>query len=399
MFKKIIIVGAGIAGLTLANFLKKNNFNNFQVYERFEKKLSRPTGIQLTPNAVRILDFLDSRFFLNNNFNRINYLNINAVNSKNFNDKSDLRINLQNIVSDKMPYLTCDRNILMKFLEKNLSSKEIFYNRQVVQTIKDHNIIRVKFNDGSEDYCDLLVSADGMFSNSRLDNNIITNTNFYAYRGVLKNFYSKYSLENDVIRLWLSGNKHLVTYYISNQNDLSFTGISKSTQKTKLTNDHINYSIPFPADEFRSLFSSENKILREMLDTIHEVYRWPIFSLKKRVFYRDNQIFIGDSSHGTVPFQAQGAALAIEDSYVLYEQIIKNITNNLGVFYFNKRNKRVRRIILRSHLNVFLFHLKNPFFLLLRSIIFKVIEKSFLAKKIMFGWIFNYNPRSTSYFF
>lgn len=399
MFKKIIIVGAGIAGLTLANFLKKNNFNNFRVYERFEKKLSRPTGIQLTPNAVRILDFLDSRFFLNNNFNRINYLNINAVNSKNFNDKSDLRINLQNIVSDKMPYLTCDRNILMKFLEKNLSSKEIFYNRHVVQTIKDHNIIRVKFNDGSEDYCDLLVSADGMFSNSRLDNNIITNTNFYAYRGVLKNFYSKYSLENDVIRLWLSGNKHLVTYYISNQNDLSFTGISKSTQKTKLTNDHINYSIPFPADEFRSLFSSENKILTEMLDTIHEVYRWPIFSLKKRVFYRDNQIFIGDSSHGTVPFQAQGAALAIEDSYVLYEQIIKNITNNLGVFYFNKRNKRVRRIILRSHLNVFLFHLKNPFFLLLRSIIFKVIEKSFLAKKIMFGWIFNYNPRSTSYFF
>lgn len=399
MFKKIIIVGAGIAGLTLANFLKKNNFNNFRVYERFEKKLTRPTGIQLTPNAVRILDFLDSRFFLNNNFNRINYLNINAVNSKNFNDKSDLRINLQNIVSDKMPYLTCDRNILMKFLEKNLSSKEIFYNRQVVQTIKDHNIIRVKFNDGSEDYCDLLVSADGMFSNSRLDNNIITNTNFYAYRGVLKNFYSKYSLENDVIRLWLSGNKHLVTYYISNQNDLSFTGISKSTQKTKLTNDHINYSIPFPADEFRSLFSSENKILTEMLDTIHEVYRWPIFSLKKRVFYRDNQIFIGDSSHGTVPFQAQGAALAIEDSYVLYEQIIKNITNNLGVFYFNKRNKRVRRIILRSHLNVFLFHLKNPFFLLLRSIIFKVIEKSFLAKKIIFGWIFNYNPRSTSYFF
>ena len=399
MFKKIIIVGAGIAGLTLANFLKKNNFNNFRVYERFEKKLSRPTGIQLTPNAVRILDFLDSRFFLNNNFNRINYLNINAVNSKNFNDKSDLRINLQNIVSDKMPYLTCDRNILMKFLEKNLSSKEIFYSRQVVQTIKDHNIIRVKFNDGSEDYCDLLVSADGMFSNSRLDNNIITNTNFYAYRGVLKNFYSKYSLENDVIRLWLSGNKHLVTYYISNQNDLSFTGISKSSQKTKLTNDHINYSIPFPADEFRSLFSSENKILREMLDTIHEVYRWPIFSLKKRVFYRDNQIFIGDSSHGTVPFQAQGAALAIEDSYVLYEQIIKNITNNLGVFYFNKRNKRVRRIILRSHLNVFLFHLKNPFFLLLRSIIFKVIEKSFLVKKIMFGWIFNYNPRSTSYFF
>ena len=399
MFKKIIIVGGGIAGLTLANFLKKNNFNNFRIYESFEKKLTRPTGIQLTPNAVRILDFLDSRFFLNNNFHKINYLSINSLNCRYFNSKSEVRMNLQNIVIDKMPYLTCDRNILIKFLEKNLSSKEIFYNKQVVQTIKDHNIIRVKFNDGSEDYCDLLVSADGMFSRSRLDNNIISKTNFYAYRGVLKNFYSKYSLENDVIRLWLNDNKHLVSYFINNQNDLSFTGISKSSEKTILASGETNYSIPFPVDQFRTLFSSENKILREMLDTLHEVYRWPIFSLKKRVFYRDNQIFIGDSSHGTVPFQAQGAALAIEDSYVLYEQINKNITSNLGVFYFNKRNNRVRRIILRSHLNVFLFHLKNPFFVFLRGIVFKLIGKSFFAKKLMFGWIFNYNPRSSSYFF
>ena len=135
MFKKIIIVGGGIAGLTLANFLKKNNFTNFRIYERFERKLSRPTGIQLTPNAVRILDFLDSKFFLNNNFHRINYLSINPVHSDNFTSKFEVRMNLQNIVSDKMPYLTCDRNILMKFLEKNLSPKEIFYNKQVMQTI------------------------------------------------------------------------------------------------------------------------------------------------------------------------------------------------------------------------------------------------------------------------
>jgi salicylate hydroxylase len=399
MFKKIIIVGGGIAGLTLANFLKKNNFNNFRIYESFEKKLTRPTGIQLTPNAVRILDFLDSRFFLNNNFNKINYLSIYPLNTGYFNSKSEVRMNIQNIVSDKMPYLTCDRNILIKFLEKNLSSKEIYYNKQVVQIIKDHNIIRVKFNDGSEDYCDLLVSADGMFSRSRLDNNIISKTNFYAYRGVLKNFYSKYCLDNDVVRLWLNDNKHLVSYFINNHNDLSLTGISKSLEKTILASGATNYSIPFPVDQFRTLFSSENKILNEMLYTLHEVYYWPVFSLKKRVFYRDNQIFIGDSSHGTVPFQAQGAALAIEDSYVLYEQINKNISSNLGVFYFNKRNNRVRRIILRSHLNVFLFHIKNPFFVFLRGIIFKLIEKSFLAKKIMFGWIFNYNPRSSSYFF
>jgi salicylate hydroxylase len=399
MFKKIIIIGGGIAGLTLANFLRKNNFNNFRVYEKSEKKSSKQTGIQLTPNAVRVLDFLNPKFFLNSNFHRINYLSINPDYKEDFSINNEIKMNFQNIVSDKIPYLTCDRNILIKFLEKSLSSQEIFYNKQVVGTIKDHNIIRIKFSDGSEDYCDLLISADGIFSNSRLDNNIVKKTNFHAYRGVLKNFYSKYSLANDVIRLWLSNNKHLVTYFINNQNDLSFTGISKSLEKKSDTVEDVNYSIPIPANEFRNLFSSENKILREILDSVHEVYRWPILSLKNRVFYRDNQIFIGDSSHGTVPFQAQGAALAIEDAYVLYEQIIKGVTNNLGIFYYNKRNNRVKKIILRSYLNIFIFHTSNPLLIFFRTIIFNFIAKTFLAKKIMFGWIFNYNPRSSSYFF
>ncbi|MFM7673037.1 MAG: NAD(P)-binding protein, partial [Candidatus Fonsibacter sp.] len=38
MFKKIIIIGAGIAGLTIGSFLKKRNFNNFRIYEKSEKK-------------------------------------------------------------------------------------------------------------------------------------------------------------------------------------------------------------------------------------------------------------------------------------------------------------------------------------------------------------------------
>ena len=399
MFKKIIILGGGIAGLTLANFLKKNNFNNFTVYEKLENNISKSTGVQLSPNAVRILDFLDSKFYLDNNFHKMNYLNIHSHRYKNFLPEFESKISLQNVINDKTPYLTCDRNVLLKFLEKSLSSKDIFYNNKVTRVIKDHNIIRVKFSDGSEDYCDLLISADGIFSNSRTDNNIIKNTNFFAFRGVIKNFYSQYPTANDAINLWLGNNKHLVTYFINNKNDLSFTGVNKSFDKKIADDVNANYSNIFPITEFRNLFFSENKVLKEILDNAQVVYRWPIFSLKKRVFYRDNQIFIGDSSHGMVPFQAQGAALAIEDAYVLYEQIIKNVTNNLGVFYYNKRNSRIRKIILRSDFNVFIFHASNFLIIFLRTIFFKILEKSFLLKKYMFGWIFNYNPRSSSYFF
>ena len=36
MKKKIAIIGAGIAGLTLANFIKKYSDHDFMVYERKE---------------------------------------------------------------------------------------------------------------------------------------------------------------------------------------------------------------------------------------------------------------------------------------------------------------------------------------------------------------------------
>ena len=43
MKKKLAIIGAGIAGLTLANFLKKFTDHEFKVYER-EESLSLEEG-------------------------------------------------------------------------------------------------------------------------------------------------------------------------------------------------------------------------------------------------------------------------------------------------------------------------------------------------------------------
>ena len=43
MKKKLAIIGAGIAGLTLANFIKKHSDHEFMVYER-EESLSLDEG-------------------------------------------------------------------------------------------------------------------------------------------------------------------------------------------------------------------------------------------------------------------------------------------------------------------------------------------------------------------
>ena len=65
MKKKIAIIGSGIAGLTLANFIKKYSEHEFTVYEKEENlSLDEGYGIQLATNSIKILNQI--------NFDKIN---------------------------------------------------------------------------------------------------------------------------------------------------------------------------------------------------------------------------------------------------------------------------------------------------------------------------------------
>ena len=57
MKKKLAIIGAGIAGLTLANLIKKNSDFEFMIYEKQESlSLDEGYGIQLSINSIKILN-------------------------------------------------------------------------------------------------------------------------------------------------------------------------------------------------------------------------------------------------------------------------------------------------------------------------------------------------------
>jgi salicylate hydroxylase len=57
MKKKITIIGAGIAGLTLGNFLQNNSNYEFTIYEKEESlNLTEGFGIQLAVNSISILN-------------------------------------------------------------------------------------------------------------------------------------------------------------------------------------------------------------------------------------------------------------------------------------------------------------------------------------------------------
>ena len=57
MKKKLAIIGAGIAGLTLANLIKKNSDFEFMIYEKQESlSLDEGYGVQLSTNSIKTLN-------------------------------------------------------------------------------------------------------------------------------------------------------------------------------------------------------------------------------------------------------------------------------------------------------------------------------------------------------
>ena len=59
MKKKIAIIGSGIAGLTLANLLRKSLNCEFVVYEKGDAlNLNEGYGVQLSTNSISILNHI-----------------------------------------------------------------------------------------------------------------------------------------------------------------------------------------------------------------------------------------------------------------------------------------------------------------------------------------------------
>ena len=127
MKKKIAIIGSGIAGLALANLLKKDSNFEFIIYEKGDAlNLDEGFGIQLSTNSVSILNKID--FYKLNNHekyypSKLDFYSISC------NKICDLDLTKFNTINEK--YTTLQRSNLINFLKKNLLSNSIIFCKKI----------------------------------------------------------------------------------------------------------------------------------------------------------------------------------------------------------------------------------------------------------------------------
>ncbi len=361
MKKKIAIIGSGIAGLTLANFLYKNKNHDFMIYEKNDSlPLDEGYGIQLSANSIKILNEL--------NFSKINSEKIyhpKGLDIYNIQNKKLCDLDLVQFNTNNEKYTTLQRSTLIEFLKDDIYNQHIRFGKRIKQVSELKGKVFIKFDDNTNDLVDYVIGADGIFSNTRTFFEKKKNTPVFKNAiAIRKTFKSKLGLAIDKskVSLMMGKNCHLVIYPINKNEELNFVCIFRH----KISHpDNINILLEKVVDQNSNLKKFFNEDLKS----------WPLYATPKLIPSTNNKVFyIGDAFHGFLPTLAQGAGQSIESAYELFNLII-NERGDIQNIYFQKRSKRAKIVRRRSNLNFFIFHLSSKFMQKIRDFFMKFLVK------------------------
>ena len=362
MKKKIAIIGAGIAGLTLANLIKKYTDHEFMVYEREESlSLEEGYGIQLATNSIKILNQI--------HFNKINDEKIFHPKTIDFYSMQNEKIcdlNLSKFNSVEAKYTTLQRSNLIEFLKEDIYTQHLRFGKKIKEVSELKDKVLIKFDDNTNDLVDFVIAADGIFSNTR---------SFFEKKKVEPKFKkaiaarvildSKSELDINVenISLMLGSNSHIVLYPINKKKELNMVCIMRCK---KYEPDNVKQL-------FQEIVLKQNPKFKNIFE--NEIKTWPLYFTPKIIPSSNKKVFyIGDAFNGFLPTLAQGAGQSIESAFEIFN-LLKNDKLDKDNNYFEIRSKRAKIIRRRSNFNFFAFHFSSSVAQKIRNIILKFLVK------------------------
>jgi salicylate hydroxylase len=371
MKKKIAIIGAGIAGLTLANLIKKYTGHEFMVYEREESlSLEEGYGIQLATNSIKILNQI--------NFKEIDNEKIfhpKTIDFYNIQNEKICDLNLSKFNSSEAKYTTLQRSTLIEFLKEDIYTQHLRFGKKIKEVSELKEKILIKFDDNTNDLVDFVVAADGIFSNTRsfFDKKKIEPKfkKAIAARLILKS-KSVLNINEENISLMLGGNSHIVTYPINTKKELNMVCIMRCK---KYDPDNTKQLV-------QEIVLKQNPKLKNIFD--NEIKTWPLYFTPKIVPSTNKKVFyIGDAFNGFLPTLAQGAGQSIESALEIFN-LLKNDKLNKDNNYYEIRSRRATIIRNRSNFNFYAFHFSSLIMQKIRNILLKfLVKRKFFVKSYL----------------
>tara|TARA_Y100001970_G_C14255873_1_gene875322 strand:- start:6121 stop:7305 length:1185 start_codon:yes stop_codon:yes gene_type:complete len=384
---KILINGAGLGGLAAAGCLLKAG-HDVEIYEQAPKLGEVGAGIQLSANAMHVMNHLGIG-------NEISALSVRpAAYVFRLHDTGEIidrfALSEEHFKLHKAPYNQVHRADLHEILANAVQKMKkglVHLDKKAKGYTEKDDGVELHFEDGSISKGDILIGADGVKSVIR---DQVAGAVKAIYTGdsawrltVPKKKLPKNFME-EVMSVWMGPGKHSVSYWIRGGELLNFVGCVE----TPVAREE-SWTAKFPWRDLKADFEGWHNDIQTVIDLVDkdECYRWALYRRPTIENWSSNRVTIlGDAAHATLPYLAQGAAMAIEDGAVLTRALQQDgdITKALKLYQRN-RGTRTARVVNASDANRKLFHLDSV----------EAIRDSFANRDEgadRNAWLYSYNP-------
>ncbi len=359
---RIAIAGGGIGGLTAALCLARAGFRPI-VIERATALSEVGAGIQLSPNASRILIALG----LADDLADVVVEPDGLVVRQGVTGRILSRAQLRPVMRDryKAPFWVVHRADLQRVLVERVRRTpgiELCLGQVVTQVASHGQTVTVSTavtdngDDGREISACAVIGADGL--NSAVRRMIapearVCPSGQIALRAVARATDLPEPLRRHDVGLWLGPGRHLVHYPIRQGTAVNIVGVVPATPEDRRHDDVLDQRAA--AQRFQGWCAD----VAALLAAAPDFTLWPLADLAPtRRWASGRAALLGDAAHATLPYLAQGGAMAIEDAACLADCLAAEADIPAGLSaYAAARMARAHRIQRQSRRNGRIYHM------------------------------------------
>jgi salicylate hydroxylase len=309
---KVGIIGGGIGGVATAAALAQRGID-YHLFERAAEFGEVGAGIQMTPNAVKVIKALGAWDALS----KIGFLP-EALVGRNWDTAEEtfrmpLKADCPRLYGAE--FFHVHRADLHHLLAGLVDRSKVTFSTQCIGVTQTADKAVAHFADGSQFEADIIVGADGVRSTVRhtlFGDDAPQFTGHMCYRAVVP-FESRPDFVAPEASFWLGPHSHVVTYYVNGGKAVNIVAVHETENWVE-----ESWNARSTREALLNDFQGWHSNITQLFERVTDVYRWGLFDRDPMDTWAQGRVtLLGDAAHPMLPFLSQGAAMAIEDAYVL----------------------------------------------------------------------------------
>ena len=341
----VLIAGGGIGGLAAALALLKRGID-VDVYEQASELREVGAGVQLSANAIRVLHELGVHEAL-----RALACEASGKEVRLWNTGQTWKLFDLGAVSVErygFPYYTVYRPDLLAVLAGGVRREKpdaIHLNAPCAGCDESASGVTLRFEGGAA-RGDALIGADGVHSRIRqalFGAGEARFTGLVAWRGTIPMGKLPAHMRRLVGSNWVGPGRHVVHYPVHRGEYMNFIGVVEGRDWQV-----ESWTARASLADCRADFAGWHEDVHAMIANIETPYLWALLGRAPMERWSTRRVtLLGDACHPTLPFLAQGAAMALEDGYILARALQAGGGDIEQGFarYENARRERTARVV------------------------------------------------------